>query len=316
MSNPNAPVIIKKVIEEGGHGHHGGAWKVAYADFVTAMMAFFLMLWLLSTSSDEKLAGLAEFFSEDGTSSGEPGGVGGLLSGTSPVFDDISVNAPVSPFAMPMALPPSDVEDDSDNFAIDLLSGEIESEEELAEALEAERQALEQEQFEEAKAQIIQALNSSPELNEYADSLRIDNTEDGLRIQLIDGAGYAMFPAGQSAMFEHTQKLIEVVAKTIQGLPNKLSIRGHTDSTPFAAGSGQDNWTLSADRANATRRALIAGGISSDRVAEVIGKADSQHLFEEAPRDPRNRRISLVLLKEPKPAVNAIDRAVTDPFGQ
>lgn len=314
MPNPNAPVIIKKVIEEAGHGHHGGAWKVAYADFVTAMMAFFLMLWLLSTSSEEQLAGLAEFFSEDGESSGEPGGVGGILSGTTPVFEETMISAPVSPFATPMILPPSAAENDSDNFSVDLMSGEFESEEELAEALEAERQAREEEQFEEAKAKIVAALEGSPELNEFADSLLIDKTEDGLRIQIVDGAGYAMFPGGSSAMFEHTQNLINVVAQTIKDLPNKLSIRGHTDSTPFAAGSGSDNWTLSADRANATRKALTAGGISTDRIAEVIGKADSEHLYEETPRDPRNRRISLVLLKEPKPIVEDPQVDFVNPF--
>jgi len=307
MSNPNAPVIIKKVIEEGGHGHHGGAWKVAYADFVTAMMAFFLMLWLLSTASEDQLKGLAEYFSESDQNTGEPGGVGGILDGTSPIAEQITVSGPISPFATPMSLPQSDQDrEPSDSFSMDLFGADSEGDEEpldglSAAAIEAAREARAEAEFEETRDKIVAALEGSPELNEFADSLLIDRTEDGLRIQIVDGAGYAMFPGGSAAMYQHTRKLIAVVVETIKDLPNQLSIRGHTDSAPFASGTGYDNWMLSADRANATRLALLAAGLPEARVAEVIGKADAEHLFDENPRDPRNRRISLVLLEPPQP---------------
>ena len=302
MSNPNAPVIIKKVIEEGGHGHHGGAWKVAYADFVTAMMAFFLMLWLLSTSSEETLKGLAEYFSEAEQNTGEPGGVGGFLDGTSVISPEIVVTAPTSPFATPSMPSPSEAQEDVDSFDMDFGSASLESVEDLSDlasdaALAAESQRREDEQFEAAKAAILTSLQGTPDLAEYSDSLMIDQTDDGLRIQIVDQAEAAMFPGGSATMFDHTKKLISVVVEAVSSLPQKLSIRGHTDSTPFAAGSGKDNWSLSSDRANATRQALVEAGLPSTRIAEVVGKGDSDHLLEEAPLDPRNRRISLVLLR-------------------
>ena len=164
-----------------------------------------------------------------------------------------------------------------------------------------ERQRTEDAQFETARALLEQQLQSSAELAEYADSLMIDRTEAGLRVQIVDQARTAMFPAGGAEMFPHTRKLLEVVVAAIGNLPQKVSIRGHTDSRPFAAGSGKDNWMLSSERANATRKALVEAGLPADRIVEVIGKADSDHLLEEAPDDPRNRRISLVLLRERQP---------------
>ncbi|MEZ5824779.1 MAG: flagellar motor protein MotB [Geminicoccaceae bacterium] len=302
MSNPQAPVIIKKVIEEGGHGHHGGAWKVAYADFVTAMMAFFLMLWLLSTSSEETLKGLAEYFTEADANEGEPGGIGGFLDGTSVINDQIVISGPTSPFSTPSLPQPNESQDDTDAFEMELSTSSLTMDSDLMdmtseEAMREAAERLEDEQFETANAAIIQQLNSSPELAEYADSLLIDKTEDGLRIQIVDQAQTAMFPGGSAEMFDHTKKLIDVVVKAIGNLPQKLSIRGHTDSRPFAPGVDNDNWRLSSARANATRQALVDAGLDTRRIAEVVGKADSDHLLEEAPNDPRNRRISLVLLR-------------------
>ena len=302
MSNQQAPIIIKKVIEEGGHGHHGGAWKVAYADFVTAMMAFFLMLWLLSSASEETLKGLAQYFSEADQNSGEPGGIGGFLDGTSITSPQIVVTAPVSPFSMDNMAQPNQTDQDADHFEMDFSSSSLTMDQDLSglaseEAMAAAAQRREDEQFDTARAAIIQQLNSKPELAEYADSLMIDQTEDGLRIQIVDQAQTAMFPAGSAQMFDHTKKLIDVVVQAIRNLPQKLSIRGHTDSTPFAPGVDNDNWRLSSARANATRSALVSSGLDPSRIAEVVGKADSDHLLDEAPNDPRNRRISLVLLR-------------------
>lgn len=298
----NAPIIIRKVIEEGGHGHHGGAWKVAYADFVTAMMAFFLMLWLLSTADEQQLKGLAEYFSDADENKSQPGGMGGILEGISAVTDDMAVHMPISPFAatrLPLTTTPQEI--DPESFTLDLSTGSVTLEIDPAaiddDAFEAERQRREQAAFDDAKEALLNALSETPELAEFTDSLIIDDTAEGLRIQIVDREQTAMFPTGSSALNPSAEKLIAVVAKSIEGLPNRLSIRGHTDSRPFSASAHYDNWRLSSDRANATREALAQSGIPTSRIADVMGKADAEPLIPEDPADPRNRRISLVMLR-------------------
>ena len=303
----NSPIIIRKVVEEGGHGHHGGAWKVAYADFVTAMMAFFLMLWLLATADQQQLKGLAEYFSEATANSGKPGGAGGMLDGITIATDDMSIQLPMSPFAP--AVPPliaTPRELDPDAFSLDLAAeysraagAELDLRGELAdEAFEAERQRREQAAFDATKEAILNALSRTPELARFNDSLLIDDTPEGLRIQLVDRDRTAMFPTASAELYPGARQLMELVARSIETLPNRLSIRGHTDARPFAAGSGYDNWRLSSDRANATREALVAAGVSPRRIANVIGKADSEPLVPADPMDARNRRISLVMLRD------------------
>lgn len=300
----NNPIVIRKVIEEGGHGHHGGAWKVAYADFVTAMMAFFLMLWLLATADQTKLKGLAEYFSEAQAFQGTPGGAGGVLDGISIAVDEMSIQMPPSPFAA--AVPPLTArpqEPDPEAFTLDLAAefmaaNGLEAPAELAdEAFEAERQRREQAAFEVAKEGILTALGQTPELAAYSESLLIDDTPEGLRIQIIDREQTAMFPTASAELYPAARRLIGVVAQSIEALPNQLSIRGHTDSRPFAPGARYDNWRLSSDRANATREALVAGGVAARRIANVMGKADAEPLIADDPADPRNRRISLVVLR-------------------
>jgi chemotaxis protein MotB len=308
----NNPIVIRKIIEEGGHGHHGGAWKVAYADFVTAMMAFFLMLWLLATADQQKLKGLAEFFSEDVAIQGTPGGAGGVLDGITIAVDEMSVQMPPSPFAAavpPLTASPRDV--DPDAFTLDLAAEyrEANGVEQLPElpdeAFEAERQRREQSAFDAAKAAILNALSEAPELVAFAESLLIDDTPEGLRIQIVDREQTAMFPTASAELYPAARQLIHLVAQSIAALPNQLSIRGHTDSRPFAAGARYDNWRLSSDRANATREALVTAGVAPRRVANVMGKADAEPLIEDDPADARNRRISLVVLREPTDVVPA-----------
>lgn len=300
----NSPIVIRKIIEEGGHGHHGGAWKVAYADFVTAMMAFFLMLWLLATADEQQLKGLAEYFSEASENKSQPGGMGGVLDGISIVTEDMALQLPVSPFA-PSSLPLTATPDaiDADAFTLDLAAelaadGSEEAIDITEASFEAERERREQAAFEEAKAELLNALSEAPELVSFSDSLIIDQTPEGLRIQIIDREQSAMFASGSAALFPTATKLLDLVARSLEGLPNRLSIRGHTDARPFSAGAAYDNWRLSSDRANATREALVAAGIAPARIANVMGKADSEPLFPEDPMDARNRRISLVMLRE------------------
>jgi len=300
----NAPIIIRKVVEEGGHGHHGGAWKVAYADFVTAMMAFFLMLWLLSSADEDQLKGLAEYFSDAADNKSQPGGMGGILQGISAVTDDMAVQLPISPFApssLPLTATPQEIDPDAFTLdlstAPDLATASIDPAWLDDEAFEAERRRREQAAFDDAKAQLLNALSATPELAQFTDSLIIDDTAEGLRIQIIDREQTAMFPTGSAELYPNVGKLIAVVAKSIEGLPNRLSIRGHTDSRPFSPNARYDNWRLSSDRANATREALVEAGIPPSRIANVMGKADAEPLIADDPADPRNRRISLVMLR-------------------
>ena len=153
--------------------------------------------------------------------------------------------------------------------------------------------------FAQAKAAILAALQVEPELRGLKDSLLIEDTPEGLRVQILDRDRLPMFPVGSDAMYPHTRRLLDLVVEAVAGTRNRISLRGHTDSLPFAAGSGRDNWHLSADRANATRLAMIAAGLDPGRVAEVVGRADAEPLVADHPTDPRNRRISVVLLRAP-----------------
>ena len=311
-SNDEAPVIIiKKVKKVVAGGHHGGAWKVAYADFVTAMMAFFLLLWLLNATTEEQKKGIAEYFSPVTTFtpdsvSESPSGAGGVMGGRSMTSEGAMVND-TSPVGITVALPGS--KEDSEAQTEQPADGTKESQR-LAEEEEAPEQAvdraevdrlareLEQERFAEAEADLRQALESVPDLSDFAKNLVIDQTPEGLRIQIIDQEGRSMFASGSADMFTHTQRLLALVADAVKKLDNPVAIKGHTDSTPYASGKDYSNWELSTDRANSSRRALLAAGLPATRIASVVGRADQEHFVPEEPNSPRNRRISIVLLRQ------------------
>ena len=286
MAEQGQTIIIKKV-KGGGHGHHGGAWKVAYADFVTAMMAFFLLLWLLNSVTQEQLEGVSNYFAPASiarTTSGA-GGVGGGTTITSE--GAMPSDAPNS--TLTMDLPPPQAG-----------SGLPESTEQEVSENQAEKVLKEKEnqQFEEAAREILDTLEDLPQLQQIVNSLVIDQTAEGLRIQVVDQEGLAMFSSGSANMLSQAHQAIDLVAKVIAKLPNEISITGHTDAVKYAGGeSGYTNWELSADRANATRRALIQAGVSPERLARVVGAADQDPLISDDPRNPRNRRIAIVLLR-------------------
>ncbi len=314
----NAPIIIKKV-KKGGHaGHHGGAWKVAYGDFVTAMMAFFLLLWLLNVTTDVQKRGIADYF-EPTISSRSMSGAGGVLGGLtvgSPGNQEVPLSKPSFQLDRPGLRQPDDgddgddgggpakVKDADDGSAASTGAAVGDSD---TEAKQAER---EQKRFEATAQQLREAVKDTPELEGLADNLMIDNTAEGLRIQLVDQAQSAMFPVGSAQMDEQARKLMSLVAQAVQRLPNKLSITGHTDSTQYGGARTYSNWELSADRANASRREFIANGIPADRIARVVGMADRDPLVPGDAAAPRNRRISVVLLREaagvPKPAAEPV----------
>jgi chemotaxis protein MotB len=289
------PLIIKRVTVEAHAGHHGGAWKVAYADFVTAMMAFFLLLWLISSASEDTLKGLADYFNDAKLNDGRPGGQDGFLSGRT-IMPNVATPPSVTILEPPIPFQSGSPEaEEAELLAAQLgITGAISDA-----AFEQERARREQALFDSTKEAITATLAHTPELSRFAENLLIEQTPEGLRIQIVDRENAPMFPIGSDQMYPHTRKLLAVVAQAVADLPHRLSIRGHTDSLPFAPGLHYDNWRLSSDRANATRRALIELGLDTARVADVTGKGDGEPLARDNPADPRNRRLSLVLLHEP-----------------
>ena len=264
-------IIIKKV-KKGGHGgHHGGAWKVAYADFVTAMMAFFLLLWLLNATTEEQKMGISNYFDPTAISRSSRSGSGGLLGGTSitkPGALKSSSSPPMISTPQAVRAQAEDTEsldadsDDPENIESKTGSETDEegtmSQEQLEKLLQQQEEEREAAQFAEAEKLIREAVEESddPDLKEISDSLKIESAREGLRIQLLDQEKVALFPLGSSKMDERTRKLLEKVAEIIKKLPNKIKISGHTDARPFAPGSTRTNWDLSAERANASRRTL------------------------------------------------------------
>lgn len=317
MSNEQ-PIIIKKIIK-GGHGHHGGAWKVAYADFVTAMMAFFLLMWLLNATSEEQKRGISNYFGPAGDMVGA-GGSGGILGGlsieTEGNFQKTKSSSPTSTDTVKNEASASDTDTD-ENEGLKALegleefsSGSTDTEENKSDAAqtkaedqfnkeEAEEDLGEYEEslFKEAEHLLRQAIQTVPDIKELAENLIVENTPEGLRIQIVDKNRYSMFPNGSSVMNSKAKTLLKQVAKVVEKLPNKISIAGHTDSKPFSNKRGYSNWELSTDRANATRRTLLGEGVASNRLAAVVGKADKEPLIVENPESDQNRRISITLLR-------------------
>ena len=305
MAANEAPVIIIKRVKKVPHAaHHGGAWKVAYADFVTAMMAFFLLLWLLNVTTDEVRRGIADYF-VPAVAPRSSSGAGGVLGGVSMAVEGArrTENMRVG-VSKPMSRTDDENQEitgDEDQDPSRAGSGNAEqtdmenlSEEELNELL-AQR---EEKMFAAAEKALRTAIAGTPELSRLADSLVVDQTAAGLRIQIIDQERFTMFPLGSSDMYGHTKKMLEQVAKVIVNLPNKIAVTGHTDATPYAKSSSYSNWELSTDRALASRRALLEYGLGAGRITRVVGKAAGDLLVPEDPTSPRNRRITMVLLRE------------------
>jgi chemotaxis protein MotB len=285
------PIIIKKVKKSGGHGHHGGAWKVAYADFVTAMMAFFLLMWLINTTSPEQKRGIADYFAPASVSE-TTSGAGGILSGSALGKDGSksSGSSDVIEELAPSSRTPNN--GDSKDGAKAKTPAEM--------AAEAQREAqakAEEAAFSSAAQSLRQALQSMPELAELSKQIIIDETPEGLRIQLVDQEGRSMFNQGQAVPNDRAKILLRAISKVINQLPNRISLYGHTSASPNGA-KPEGDWQLSAARANASRAVLQGAGVDGDRVYQVSGKANSEPLYPDDPTLPGNRRIAIVLLRE------------------
>ena len=299
-ANELAPIIIKKVVK-GGHGHHGGAWKVAYADFVTAMMAFFLLMWLLNATTEDQKQGIFEYFSPS-TVSNTTGGAGGLLGGAAVSSPGAMTSRTAVPSVSLELRPTSGAQDGE---AEDEGGGAVEDDEPdktgnlSEEELKEEIAQLEAENFEKAEAEIKQAIQETPELQDLQKHLVIDQTPEGLRIQIVDQEGKPMFASGSSRKLETTRKLLVKISQVVQKLPNKISLSGHTDATPFRGSRrGYGNWELSSNRALASCRVMVESGLKKEKISHVTGKEATEPLVKDDPKNARNRRIAIVVLRE------------------
>ena len=270
------PIIIKR-IKKGGHAVHGGAWKIAYADFVTAMMAFFLLMWLLGSTSEGDKKGIADYFqsplkvallnggSGSGDSSSVLKGGGQDLTRSSGQVKRGDVEAPRSTINL--------------------------------QALRHEQRVAEATQLQALSEQVESELKNNAKLAQYASQIKLDMTRDGLRIQIVDGLARPMFDSGSAVVKPYMRELLRAIGSVLLEVPNRLTMEGHTDATPFPGGDrGYSNWELSADRANASRRELVAGGLTEDRVLRVLGLASSQPFNRNDPVEPQNRRISIIVM--------------------
>jgi chemotaxis protein MotB len=293
MAYGDQPIVIKKVKKGGGHGHHGGAWKVAYADFVTAMMAFFLLMWLINTTSPEQKRGIADYFAPASVSESTSGS-GGILGGTALGEDGVKSDGAMTVVQQMAPEPPEQAVEAGQSQR----SGEAGGAQ--ATAAEAAAQAAnrrEADEFQSAAASLRQAMQDMPELAELSKQLLVDQTPEGLRIQLVDQEGRAMFDQNSAKPNARARLLLRAVAKVVNQMSNRVTIAGHT-SAVVGARTASDDWSLSASRANGARAVLQEAGIDADRIYQVSGKANSDPLYPDDPTLAGNRRIAIVLLRE------------------
>lgn len=293
MSNEQ-PVVIKKVKKVVGGGHHGGAWKVAYADFVTAMMAFFLLMWLINTTSPDQKRGIADYFAPASVSKSRQGS-DGMLGGTS--FQDDGARSGGTNRPMPESKQTASKRRTSTKNAGSTKDDKQKSKEISKSAMSKALAMREQAEFERAEQSLRQAMQDMPDLASLSKHLVIDQTPEGMRIQIVDQEGRAMFASSSAKPLPRAEKLLAAVSQIVMKLPNRVSISGHTGDMPTGI-EGLSNWELSGDRANAAREILEKSGMDPARVEEVKGKAGSDPLYPDDPDLPGNRRISIVLLKE------------------
>ncbi len=278
------PIVIKRIKKVSG-GAHGGAWKIAYADFVTAMMAFFLLMWLLGSTSKAKLEGISQYFQTPlkvalagGEGSGDSSSI--VKGGGTDLTRSVG----------------------------QVKRGEVESTRAIN--LDASRAKKEQEEtvrLKDIKDKLDKAVASNPKMQQFKKQLKIDITSEGLRIQIIDDKNRPMFDSGGAVMKSYTRDILREIGKTLNEVPNRISLSGHTDAVPYVGGdAGYSNWELSADRANASRRELVAGGLEDGKVLRVVGLGSAIPFDKNDPNSPVNRRISIIVMN--KKAEDAITK--------
>ncbi len=295
-NEPEPPriIIVKKIVEGGHGGHHGGAWKVAYADFVTAMMAFFLLLWILGATTEKQRKGIADYFTPTMVQMKEKSaGANGPFGGDSITAKDNYPHKAGQTGSRALTIPR------------DATGG-------AKEAAEAAKQH-DRARFTKLRQQLMDKITHDPKLRTLAKNVRFSETPEGLRIDLVDQADFAMFGLGNDDLLAPARALMGQVAQVIAGVPNQVIVRGHTDALPYAAGRTVNNWTLSADRAEATRKALSDSGVGADRFARIEGVADREPYVPADRYDPKNRRMSITLAwtGDAAPAAQTSEAAIT-----
>jgi chemotaxis protein MotB len=270
---PPQPIIVKKVIEAHA-GHHGGAWKVAYADFVTAMMAFFLLMWLLGMTDEQKRKGIADYFTPTLVELKEnSAGSNGVLGGDSLISKDDYPHKATQTGDRSIVIPRS-------------TTGGAEK---------GDIMSRDRARFEQLKKALNERMESTPDLRKLKQNVRFVETREGLRIDLVDEADFSMFNLATDQLRPEARKLIAEVAQVISGVPNAIIVRGHTDGLPYASGGNMNNWLLSSARAEATRATLYASGLPLERFARIEGVADREPYVPADRYDPRNRRMGVIL---------------------
>ncbi|MHB1204635.1 MAG: flagellar motor protein MotB [Rhodospirillaceae bacterium] len=293
-------ITIVKRIKKGEHASHGGAWKVAYADFVTAMMAFFLLLWLLNAVTEQQLNGVADYFTPIAASTRESG-AGGMLGGQT-IGEGASQSQTGSTAAV--VLPPPSI----GSGGQDMTDPKESPQENAEEAVRAAQEAKDQKEFQQVTQELKDTISGVPDLAPLASSLLVDQTPEGVRIQVMDQDKIDMFSPGSANLFPRSKELLANIAKVIRKMPNKISITGHTDPSTAVDPQGYTNWELSSDRALATRRALLEGGLDDRQINKVTGVSDREPVDTKQPRSPRNRRVSIVLLRAENAKGDEFDR--------
>ena len=295
---PLAPIIVKKI--EGGHGGaHGGGWKIALADMMTAMMAFFLLMWILGATNDSQRKSVADYFkptSQSVVAMGQLAGSNGIMGGRSIIDPDGFPYTAKQTAALQMVTPRSeggptenDPSPNSENDRDKERDGMNDSEKKKI------VEQADQENFDKLEKEVREQLEQNPNLEKMQGQVQFVREKEGLRIEIIDKADFSMFGLGTSQMQGGAQELITEVAKSLAGMNNKIAVRGHTDSLGFAKSGARNNWSLSAERAEATRAMFEKKGIKADRFAQIEGVADTMPYNNNDPKDPRNRRISVTV---------------------
>ncbi len=271
------PIVVKRIKKVAG-GHHGGAWKIAYADFVTAMMAFFLLMWLLGSTAKGDLQGIAEYFSTP---------LKVAMAGGSGAGDSSSV---IQGGGRDLTRKEGQVkkgEDPPVKKSYDL------------KGIQQELERIEAEKLKGLKSRIEAAIETSQTLKQFKKQLLMDITTEGLRIQIVDAQNRPMFASAKAELQPYTREILREIGRVLNDMPNKISLSGHTDATPYSTGDkGYSNWELSADRANASRRELIAGGMEDGKVVRVVGLSSAVLMDQQNPVNPINRRISIIVMNK------------------
>ena len=285
-SNQPPRIIVKKIFVDGHGGHHGGAWKVAYADFVTVMMAFFLLLWLLGATNEKQRKSLADYFSPTLVEMREnSAGSNGLFGGASLTDKDHYPHKAQQTGTRSLTVPTGAT---GGNQVGSGQKGSLKNKAQLA--------AEDMKNFERMHRQVEAEISGNPQLAKLAKHVHFVRTRDGLRIDLLDDADYSMFALGTTQFEPAADKLLGLIAESIKGSDNPIMIRGHTDSLNYGDPKSMNNWMLSTGRAEATRQRLAAAGIPDDRFDRIEGVADREPMIQNNPADPRNRRVAITLL--------------------